>query len=75
MGVLKKDDDIEGIVLKGIGSDFDWSYFESSLVEGAVFEVADTGRLDAMVVSQFTAKRLQLEIGDHLLAYLSLIHI
>lgn len=69
VGVLKKDDDIEGIVLKGVGSDFDWSYFENSLVEGSVFEVADTGRLDAMVVSQYTAKRLQLEVGDQLLAY------
>ncbi|HQG55436.1 MAG TPA: ABC transporter permease, partial [Bacteroidales bacterium] len=25
-GIIKTDEDIQGVVLKGIGSDFDWSY-------------------------------------------------
>jgi len=69
VGVLKKDDDIEGIVLKRIGSDFDWSYFNKSLIAGNTFAVNDTARSPKMVVSQFTANRLQLEVGDELLAY------
>jgi lipoprotein-releasing system permease protein len=26
-GIIRTDEDIQGVVLKGIGSDFDWSYF------------------------------------------------
>ena len=35
-GIIKTADNIQGVVLKGIGSDFDWSYFESNMVEGSV---------------------------------------
>ncbi|HEY3388535.1 MAG TPA: hypothetical protein VGK38_03115, partial [Prolixibacteraceae bacterium] len=33
-GIIKTDDEIHGIVLKGVGSDFDWSFFKENLVEG-----------------------------------------
>ena len=42
-GIIKTDEDIQGVVLKGIGSDFDWSYFSSNMVDGSVFTVTDTG--------------------------------
>ena len=28
-GIIRTDEDIQGVVLKGIGSDFDWKYFSS----------------------------------------------
>ena len=31
-GIIKTDEDIQGVVLKGIGSDFDWSYFRVILL-------------------------------------------
>jgi lipoprotein-releasing system permease protein len=38
-GIIRTDEDIQGVVLKGIGSDFDWSYFKSNMVEGSAFAV------------------------------------
>jgi lipoprotein-releasing system permease protein len=43
-GIIKTDDAIQGVVLKGIGSDFDWDYFKSCMVEGNVFTVSDSVR-------------------------------
>jgi lipoprotein-releasing system permease protein len=63
-GIIRTDEDIQGVVLKGIGSDFDWSYFKSNMVEGSVFTVTDTGRTDKVIISKKIADMLRLKTGD-----------
>lgn len=63
-GIIKTDEDVQGVLLKGIGSDFDWSYFSSNLVEGSVFTVTDTGRTDKVIISKKIADMLSLKNGD-----------
>ena len=63
-GIIKTDEDIQGVVLKGIGSDFDWSYFSSNMVDGSVFTVTDTGRTDKVIISKKISDMLKLKTGD-----------
>ncbi|MFA5820107.1 MAG: FtsX-like permease family protein [Bacteroidales bacterium] len=63
-GIIKTDEDIQGVVLKGIGSDFDWSYFSSNMVDGSVFMVNDTGRTDKVIISKKISDMLRLRTGD-----------
>jgi lipoprotein-releasing system permease protein len=63
-GIIKTDEDIQGVVLKGIGSDFDWSYFKSNMVDGSVFTVTDTGRTDRVIISKKISDMLRLKTGD-----------
>jgi lipoprotein-releasing system permease protein len=63
-GIIKTDEDIQGVVLKGIGSDYDWSYFQSNLVDGSVFTVTDTGRSDKVIISKKISDMLKLRTGD-----------
>jgi len=63
-GIIRTDEDIQGVVLKGIGSDFDWSYFKSNMVDGSVFTVTDTGRTDKVIISKKIANMLRLKTGD-----------
>jgi len=63
-GIIKTDEDIQGVVLKGVGSDFDWNYFSSSIVDGSVFSVNDTSRTDKVIVSKKIADMLRLKTGD-----------
>ncbi len=63
-GIIKTDEDIQGVVLKGIGSDYDWSYFRSNLVDGSVFTVTDTGRTDRVIISRKISDMLKLRTGD-----------
>ena len=63
-GIIRTDEDIQGVVLKGIGSDFDWSYFKSNMVDGSVFTVSDTGRTDKVIISKKIATMLRLKTGD-----------
>ena len=63
-GIIKTDEDIQGVVLKGIGSDYDWSYFQSNLVDGSLFAVTDTGRSDKVIISKKISDMLKLRTGD-----------
>lgn len=63
-GIIKTDDNIQGIVLKGIGSDYDWSFFASSMVEGEVVTVTDSVRTNDVVISKKVADMLGLKLGD-----------
>jgi lipoprotein-releasing system permease protein len=63
-GIIKTDEDIQGVVLKGIGRDFDWSYFKSNLIDGTVFTVTDSGRSDKVIISKKISDMLRLRTGD-----------
>jgi lipoprotein-releasing system permease protein len=64
-GIIKTDADIQGVVLKGIGSDFDWNYFKSNMVDGNVFTVADTGRSsNKVIISKKISDMLRVHTGD-----------
>ena len=63
-GIIKTDDNMQGVVLKGIGSDYDWSFFESNLLEGEVITVTDTARSDKVLISKKVSDMLGLKLGD-----------
>lgn len=65
-GVIRTDDEIQGVVLKGIGPDFDWSFFQENKVSGEPFHVQDTLRSNKVWVSKQMADLLKLKLGDDL---------
>lgn len=68
-GIIKTDDEIHGIVLKGVGPDFDWSFFKENLVEGSIFSVSDSSKTDDVLISRQVASLLRLKVGDPLYTY------
>jgi lipoprotein-releasing system permease protein len=65
-GIIRTEDEIQGVVLKGIGPDFDWSFFKENMVEGEVFLVQDTIRSNKVWISEQMADLLKLNLGDDL---------
>jgi lipoprotein-releasing system permease protein len=68
-GIVQTDDQIQGIVLKGVGRDFDWSYFRDKLVEGKTFQSGVAAPNDSVVISRSLASLLKLKTGDALRTY------
>ena len=72
-GIIKTDDEIEGVVVKGVGKDFDWSFFEKHITEGQSFKAGDSlapGETSkSALVSEQIAKKLKLKAGDKLYMY------
>lgn len=65
-GIVKTENDIQGLVLKGIDHSFDWSFFNKNLVAGKTFEVYDSAYSNGIVISSFLARKMQLSTGDDL---------
>lgn len=68
-GIIKTDTEIQGVVLKGIGSDFDWTFFQNSLVEGTIFHLTDTGSTNQVLISKSLADLLKLNVEDSFSMY------
>jgi len=68
-GIVKTNFQIEGVVLKGVDSDFDWSYFEQTMVDGRIFMVNDSIRSNEVIISQHLSDRMLLRTGDPLFMY------
>ena len=64
LGLVKTETDNEAILLKGVGKDFDWTFFQKFLEKGKVFTVKDSVKSNDIVISRFLAQRLKLTIGD-----------
>jgi lipoprotein-releasing system permease protein len=65
-GIIKTDENVQGVVLKGIGSDFDWSYFGSNMIAGSVFTVSDIDTIltNRVIISKRISDMLKLKTGD-----------
>ncbi|GAB3544278.1 ABC transporter permease [Spirosoma fluminis] len=70
-GILKTDDELTGVVLKGVGKDYNWALLRESLVAGTVPVVgADTGNGSTqLLISQTMANQLKVNVGQNLPLY------
>ena len=57
---------IEGVMLKGIGEDFDWRYVDQYIVEGERLNLSDTLTTREIIVSRETANRIDLEVSQRI---------
>jgi len=68
-GIIKTDNEFQGIILKGIGKDFDWSFFKSNLVEGEVIDASTDNARNDVVISKYLINLLGLKLGDSFYTY------
>ncbi|MCQ2251223.1 MAG: FtsX-like permease family protein [Bacteroidales bacterium] len=68
--IFKSGSDIMGVVLKGVGQEYDLGFINSCLVDGEADLSTDSIRnRKSIVVSQKMASSLDLHVGDDLVAY------
>jgi lipoprotein-releasing system permease protein len=68
-GIVKTEDAIHGIVFKGIGSNYDLTFLENNIIEGALPEINQGEENTEVLVSEKIGKLLKLNIGDKLFCY------
>jgi lipoprotein-releasing system permease protein len=69
-GILKSRTDIEGIVLKGVDKNYDWTYFKKNLLAGKVPDFTDSVKgKKQLLISQYLADHLKLRVGDKVFIY------
>ncbi len=69
MGMLKTEDDFKGVVLRGVGPEFNADFLNSHLLEGEVPLFSDTLSSNKILISKQIADELVLMVGDKVYAY------
>lgn len=62
-GVIRTETDFEGAILKGVGNDYNWSYFNEFLIEGRLPSFKKKYS-EEVLISQYLANRVGFKLGD-----------
>lgn len=68
-GMIKTSDAFQGIVLKGVGPEYDRAFFCRHLVEGDLPQFSDSASSNRVVISKSLAGKLKLKLGDKIDTY------
>jgi lipoprotein-releasing system permease protein len=63
-GIIKADEDMEGIVFKGVDSQYDFDFLSKSILKGRIpLEIDSSGKRE-IIVSKIIANKLKIDTGD-----------
>ena len=67
--ILKTDSEMEGVLVKGLDKNYDTAHFKPFLMEGRWVQFNDSTYSREIIVSQATAKQINLKLHDRVLIY------
>lgn len=68
-GIIKTNEDIYGVIVKGIGNDFDWTFFNDKLKEGNPIKIDEQNPTNDIIISQTIANKMSIKLGDKMFLY------
>jgi len=68
-GIVKTNDEIYGVITKGISTDFDWGFFSKNMVEGNPLKLNDSTKSNETIISKTIAQKLKLKLHDKFIIY------
>ncbi|MGK6352783.1 ABC transporter permease [Parapedobacter sp. DT-150] len=69
-GIINVNDEVEGVLFKGIDTTYDQRFLTDVLVDGHPIDFTDsTKAISQILISQYTASRLRLSVGDDFIMY------
>lgn len=69
-GIIETEQDIQGVVLKGVGKDHDWTFLQEHLKAGGLPVIGDTARPMDLLLSKYLGDRLRIGVNDTITVYL-----
>jgi lipoprotein-releasing system permease protein len=67
--ILKSEEEISGVVLKGVDENYDWSEFETNIIAGRKLSLDKDEIKNEVIISEKIRKDLNLKLNDDLLVY------
>jgi lipoprotein-releasing system permease protein len=67
--IIKTEENIEGVVVKGVGTDYNWDFFRKYLVAGEIPLINDSARINNILISKKTSQLLNFKVGDYVYVY------
>ena len=63
-GIMQNAEGMQGVMVKGVGADYDWSFVRDHLTQGSIPVFADTTRSREIIISRLMANQLTAAEGD-----------
>ncbi len=67
--MLKTKDEIEGVLIKGLDSTYDFNHLKQFIKEGRWIQYNDSSYSREIIISTYTAAQLKLKLNDRILIY------
>jgi lipoprotein-releasing system permease protein len=68
-GLVKTNDEVLGVVLKGVGKSFNVDAFRPALIEGEFIQFPDSGYSNQVVLSKIIAAKLGAKVNDDIIVH------
>jgi len=68
-GIIKTENDFQGIVLKGVDAQFDFTYLKNSLIAGNIPKLDTIKLSNQILLSSSLAQKLGFKVGDGIFVY------
>lgn len=68
-GMIKTEEYIQGIVFKGVDTDYNWDFFEKNLKSGRLPALNDSVRVNEIIISELVSKLLKIKLNDRAIVY------
>ena len=67
--VIRTATEFEGVIVKGVGTDYNWQYFKEFLREGRLPKYSETDLNEEVLISEYIANRLGLKLNDKVVTF------
>jgi lipoprotein-releasing system permease protein len=68
-GILKTNSDFLGVMMKGVGPEYDTTFIHQNMIEGQIPHFSDQASHNKILVSKSMCDQLKLKLGDKIFAY------
>ncbi len=68
-GILKTQTELQGIVMKGVDNNFDWSFFNDKIIAGDKLHFSTDSSNNKVLISENVSRKLNLKLHDKFLVF------
>lgn len=69
IGVIRTESAVEGVNLKGVGLDYDWTGIQEFIIQGRTPKIEKKEVSTEIIISEYLAARLNLKLNDNCVTY------
>ncbi len=68
-GILKTNEEVLGVIIKGLGKDYNASLFQKNIIKGDFIKYPNKGYSNDLLISKKIADKLKLTVGDSIVVF------
>ena len=68
-GIIKTDEEVQGVIVKGVDQQYDWGFFQQSIKQGSILTIDSTEKNGGVLISTYISQKMKLDLGDPFIVF------